>query len=85
MDVTLHIPDALAARLAGTGDVARRAIEALALEELRAGRISEAELGDLLGLARTERDGFLTAHGIDHSYTLDDVLAQAATLERLGV
>jgi hypothetical protein len=32
MEITLHIPDEVAQRLAVTGDVSRRALEALALE-----------------------------------------------------
>jgi hypothetical protein len=34
MDIKVHIPDALARRLGTTGELERRALEALALEEL---------------------------------------------------
>ena len=65
MEVTVHIPDDLAARLTEDGgDLARRALEAFALEELRASRISEPELRKMLGLARIELDGFLKSHGV---------------------
>ena len=44
MDVTLRIPDAIAAHLTERGeDLSRRALEGFALEELRAGRISELD------------------------------------------
>jgi hypothetical protein len=52
MDLTVSIPDELARRLcAGGGDISRRALEALAAEECRAGRLSEQELSELLGFA----------------------------------
>ena len=45
MDITLTIPDEIAGQLlAGGEDLRRRALESLAPEELRAGRISEAQL-----------------------------------------
>ena len=52
MDVTFQIPDELVGSVAGTGDLPRRALEAFALEELRAGRITEPQLCEMLGLAR---------------------------------
>lgn len=51
MDVRLEIPDALGQRLAASGDdLSRRAVEAFALEEHKAGRIRKAELRRLLGI-----------------------------------
>ncbi|HEX3743161.1 MAG TPA: hypothetical protein VHW09_04515 [Bryobacteraceae bacterium] len=59
MEVTVQIPDDIAASLAATGsDLSRRALEGFALEELRAGRITEPHLGKMLGLARIQIDGF---------------------------
>ena len=43
MDLTLRIPDDLAARLGASGDLTRRALEALALEEYRAGRLARRQ------------------------------------------
>jgi hypothetical protein len=40
MNVTLPIPDELAARLGEAGDLSRRALEAFAADEYRAGRLS---------------------------------------------
>jgi hypothetical protein len=39
MDVTIHIPDDLATRLGTAGDLPRRILEALAVEEFRLGRL----------------------------------------------
>ncbi len=66
MTVILPIPDDLAARLGEAGDVSRRALEAFAAEEYRAGRLTRPELGRLLGFGTLgELDGFLQARGID--------------------
>jgi hypothetical protein len=59
MDVTFQIPDELVSSIAATGDLPRRALEAFALEELRAGGITEPQLCEMLGLARIQIDGFL--------------------------
>jgi hypothetical protein len=86
MDVTLHIPDDMADQLTGPGgDLSRAALEAVALEALRAGRIAEAELGSLLRLARLQIDGFLRARGIYEDYSLEDFEKERQALEALGL
>jgi hypothetical protein len=85
MEVTFQIPDELAGSVAAAGDLSRRALEAFALEELRAGRITEPQLCEMLGLARIQADGFLKAHGIFHDYTLEDFERERAALKRLGL
>jgi hypothetical protein len=63
MNVTVRIPDDFAKRL-GSGDLGRRALEALALEEYRAERLTASDLGHLLGFStQTELASFLTARG----------------------
>jgi VIT1/CCC1 family predicted Fe2+/Mn2+ transporter len=85
MDVTVHIPDAIAPCLIeGGGDLARVALESVALEALRAGRITEVQLRQMLGLARIELDGFLKAHGIYQEYTLEDFEQERQALKELG-
>ena len=45
MNVIVEIPDDIASRLVEAGgDLSRRALEGFAIEELKAGRISELEL-----------------------------------------
>uniref|UniRef100_A0A8J4M6E1 Uncharacterized protein n=1 Tax=Acidicaldus sp. TaxID=1872105 RepID=A0A8J4M6E1_9PROT len=86
MNLTVHIPDEMAPRLAAGGDLERRALEALLLEALRAGRITKAELRQALGFAAlNELDGFLKAHGVFEEYTLADLERDRQTLDRLGV
>jgi hypothetical protein len=85
MNITVPIPDALAAKLGTEADLARRALEALALAEYQAGRLSNPELRELLGLqTRYEMDGFLKAHGVYEDVTIDEIQEQVRTMERLG-
>lgn len=86
MNVTLPIPDELAARLGEAGDLSRRALEAFAADEYRAGRLSHPELRSLLGFAtHAELDGFLKARGIFEDYTQSDLDRERQTLDQLGL
>jgi Uncharacterised protein family (UPF0175) len=87
MNLTLHLPDDLAARLgADDADLSRRALEALASEEYRAGRLNKADLRRLLGLETlAELDGFLKAYGVFEPYTLADLERERRDLDRLGL
>lgn len=73
MDLSVSIPDDLAQRLSRAGeDLSRRALEAFAVEEFRAGRLSQPELRQLLGFAtRGALDGFLKARGVYEAVDLD--------------
>jgi hypothetical protein len=85
MDVTIHIPDDLATRLGTAGDLPRRVLEALAVEEFRLGRLTQAELRRLLGFGtRHALDAFLKAHDLYAPYTLDDLEHDRNDLRRLG-
>jgi len=76
MNVTLPIPDELAARLGEAGDVSRRALEAFAADEYRAGRLSHPELRSLLGFAtHAELDGFLKARQVWIEYSPEQMAA----------
>lgn len=86
MRITLDVPEDIAAHLAGQGaDLARAALEAFAIEEYRAGRLSAAQLRRLLAFeTRMQVDGFLKAHGIELEYTLEDLERDRAAHRRLG-
>ena len=85
MNVTVRIPDELAARLSAEGaDLERRALEGFGLAEYQAGRLTLAELRRLLDLSRYALDGFLKDHGVFEEYTLEDLEQERQTLERLG-
>lgn len=87
MNLTVRIPDQLATRLTEAGgDLERKALEALALEEYRAGRLTKKELRQVLGFETlNEFDGFLKAHNVFEDYTLADLARERQTLDRLGL
>lgn len=85
MQLTVDIPDDIASRLSATGvDLSRRALEGFAVEELKAGRITEPELCRMLGLARIQIDGFLKSHGVFDDYTMEDFERERAALKDAG-
>jgi post-segregation antitoxin (ccd killing protein) len=86
MNLTVTIPDDLAKRLrADGGDLSRRAVEALASEEYRAGRLTKSELRRWLGYETIyELDAFLKAHGVFDPYTLADLERERQDLDRLS-
>ena len=86
MELTVQIPDELAGRMnASGGDLSRRALEALALEEFRSGRITTSELRRLLGFGTRYRlDGFLKSHGVYEDYTVEDFERDREALKQLG-
>ena len=86
MELTVQIPDELASRMSASGaDLSRRALEALALEEFKSGRITKPELRRLLGYGTRYRlDGFLKAHGVYEDYTMKDFERDRDALKQLG-
>lgn len=75
MEVTLEVPEELA-RLLGesAAGIRQAALEALALEWLRSGKLSVAQARRLLGIAsRYKMDGFLKSHGIFLPLYIEDV------------
>lgn len=59
MNLTVEIPDDVAKRLsAGGGDLSRRALEALAAEEYRQGRLNKPDLRRLLGFSTSDQSRF---------------------------
>lgn len=82
MDLMLQIPDDIAPHLTeGGGDLSRVALESVALEALRAGRITKVQLRKMLGLERIELDGFFKSHGVYDDYTMEDFEAERQALE----
>lgn len=85
MNVTVTIPDDFAATLGAGTDLGRRVLEALALDEFRAGRLTGAGLRRLLGFqTRYELDGFLKAHGVYEDFSVEEIEEQVRAVERLG-
>ena len=86
MNLTLRIPDEIATRLGATGpDLERQALEALVVESFRAGRLNKDELAQALGLDGGDQiDGFLKAHDVFESCTVEDIHRDVETLVQLG-
>jgi len=73
-EITMRIPDDLARRLGTVGEIERRALEALALEEFKLGHLTKPELRRLLGFRTWMKlDEFLKARDVYEPHTLDDL------------
>lgn len=86
MELTVHIPDEIAPRLQAVGgDLSRRALEALALEEYKNGHITKPELRQMLGFGtRYKLDGFLKEHGVVEDYTWEEYEREREDLRTIG-
>jgi len=87
MNLTVEIPDDLVDLLnAAGGDLSRRALEALALEEYKSGHITKAEVRRLRGFStRCDLDGFPKAHEVWSDYTIEDLHREIQDLQSLGL
>ena len=87
MELTVQIPDDLARNMSASGgDLSRRALEALALEEFKSGHITKPELRRLLGFGTRYRlDGFLKSHDVYEDYTMEDFDRDRDALKQLGL
>jgi hypothetical protein len=86
MNLTLEIPDDLALRLcASGGDLSRRALEALAVDEYKHDRLTQPELQRLLGIETSfQLDALLKVHDVWIEYTMEDAEREIESLKRLG-
>lgn len=79
------MPDGIAQAL-NIGDLSRTALEALALEGYRSGRLGGGQVQKLLGFSTPMQvHAFLKEHGVYLNYTIEDLEKDSATLDRLGV
>ena len=73
MTLTLDLPEDVTAILRSGGrNLERVALEALAVEEYRARRLSDAQFRRVLRLSRLEADRVLKDHGVWLDYSLED-------------
>jgi hypothetical protein len=86
VELTVQVPDDLATRMrVSGGDLSRRALEALALEEFKSGRLTKPELSRLLGFGtRYQLDGFLKSHDVYEDYTMQDFERNRDDLKQAG-
>ena len=85
VEVTVHIPDTIGARLGNDPEaIPRWLLEKAGLEAYRSGEISGYELRLMLGLkSRLELDAFLKMHGVYLEYTEEDFAHDAETSRQL--
>ncbi len=81
MEVTLDVPEDVARVFAADlSALTRVALEALALEGVRSGKLTIAQARQLVGIrSRYEMDGFLKAHGILLPTTIEQVRQDSET------
>lgn len=75
MNVAIEIPDDVGRELgAHASEVSRAVLQAVAVEAYRAGRITPAQVQQMLGLrSRWETEAFLRHAEAYHDYTMDDL------------
>jgi hypothetical protein len=85
MTLTLQLPDRVAALLQSTwDDLPRATLESLAVEGYRSGRLSCAQVGEMLGhTSRWESEDFLADHGTWPGTTVEEFQSDLATLDRV--
>lgn len=84
MEITIHIPDDLARSLGQAGgDLSRRTLEALAMDGYRRGSLTQHQVGQLLGLSRTETEDLLSRHVALYDYDPSELDREARALEKL--
>jgi Uncharacterised protein family (UPF0175) len=81
MDVHFDVPEELARQFnAEPGGIARAAVEALAAEGVRSGKLTIYQARQMLGIrSRYEMDGFLKARGLLLSDTIQQIVADSET------
>lgn len=81
MQVRLDVPEEIAKQFAGEpGGVTRAALEALAIEGVRSGKLTVHQARQMLGItSRYEMDGFLKEHGVLLPITMEDVVTDTNT------
>jgi len=87
MTLTLQLDDAQAKLLSESfPDLSRAAIEALALEGYRSGRLGGGQVRRLLGFSTPmEVHAFLKEHGVYLNYTLEELEKDRITSDRFKV
>jgi predicted HTH domain antitoxin len=86
MQVTVNLPEDIARELAASGrDLSRTALESLALEGYRSGRLSESQVRRLLDFGtRYQVHGFLKEHGVPLRYSEQDLASDIENAQKFS-
>ena len=79
MKITVELPDDVAQR----ANPGREALEALAIEGYRSRRLTQFQVGQLLGLSRIQAEDFLARHLDLYDYSTEELEAEADLLRGL--
>ncbi len=84
MIVSMNVPDPIANHLHFGGEEGtRRALEMVALEAYRAGKLSRGQVSELLDLEFNETERFLKDHNAYISLTMEEFQRNSKALDRL--
>ena len=83
MQVTVQLPDDIAAQVGVSADLPRQLLEAFAAEGYRTQKLSRHQVRELLGLDYWQTDEFLTRHQAKRPYTLADLEVDRRSLAGL--
>ena len=84
VEITVKLPENVARTFGETPeDMGRHLLENAAVEEYRAGRLSQRQAGEMLGLDYWQAESFLAEHRVPLNYSLADLEADRTTLERI--
>jgi predicted HTH domain antitoxin len=83
-EVVITLPESVAGVFGATPDArSRRVTEDAAIEEYRAGRLSQRQVGEMLNLDYWQTERFLSERGVPINYTPADLEADRATLDQI--
>ena len=84
VEITIKLPDVLAHAFGATPEArSQRLAEDSAIEEYRAGRLSQRQVGEMLRLDYWQTERFLAEHKVALNYSLGDLQADRATLDEV--
>jgi len=84
MQVTVEMPDQVARHWGETpAAVGRHVLEDAAVEGYRAGRLTQRQVGAMLGLDYWQTETFLSGRAVPLNYAAPELAADSATLEKI--
>jgi hypothetical protein len=84
MQITMELPDAVARQLGETPSaVSRHVLEDAAIESYRCGRLSQRQVGAMLGLDYWRTETFLREHEVPLNYSPAELVDDGAALEKI--
>src|SRR3954467_10728444 len=83
-EVIIKLPDTLASIFGGTPEArSRRLADDAAIEEYRAGRLSQRQVGEMLSLDYWQTERLLVERGVPINYNVSDLQDDRAALEEI--